>query len=322
MIEYYLLILFLLSSAYFSGIEIAVYCVNRVRLQYNVDRGNRSAKIIKKLLNDPQALICTILIGNNIVNYLASAIFTNIIFEKISYANSGLTATLILAPIMLVFAEVMPKDICQRNADKFLYPASSGIRFFSQIFFPLVYILKAVNKIPQFFLRRTNKRTTVFTPYRLGFFIREGAKEGVISGYQDLMARNIMKLGSIPIRKIMIPLNKAAVASSEVNTEQMKVLAKNVRYSRIPIFNGLRSNIIGVINLFDFLSICTEESKISDFLKETEHISADTLIDDALVRMQKTKQRMAIVIDKNSKPIGIVTIKDLVEEIVGELMEW
>ena len=153
MIEYYLLILFLLSSAYFSGIEIAVYCVNRVRLQYNVDRGNRSAKIIKKLLNDPQALICTILIGNNIVNYLASAIFTNIISEKMSYANPGLTATLILAPIMLIFAEVMPKDICQRNADKFLYPASPGIRFFSQIFFPLVYILKCVNKIPQFFLK-------------------------------------------------------------------------------------------------------------------------------------------------------------------------
>ena len=74
--------------------------------------------------------------------------------------------------------------------------------------------------------------------------------------------------------------------------------------------------------MFDFLSVCNEESKISDFLKETEHISADTLIDDALVRMQKTKQRMAMVIDKNNKPIGIVTIKDLVEEIVGELMEW
>jgi CBS domain containing-hemolysin-like protein len=322
MIKYYLLILFILSSAYFSGIEIAVYCVNRVRLQYNVDRGNRSAKIIKKLLNDPQALICTILIGNNIVNYLASAIFTNIISEKVSYANPGLTATLILAPIMLIFAEVMPKDICQRNADKFLYPASPGIRFFSQVFSPLVYVLKGVNKIPQFFLKNVNKRTAIFTPYRLGFFIREGAKEGVISGYQDMMTRNIMRLGSIPISKIMIPLNTATVVSSEVNAEQMKVLAKNVRFSRIPIFSGPRSNIIGVINLFDFLSVCTEESKISDFLKETEHIGADTLIDDALVRMQKTKQRMAIVIDKNNKPIGIVTIKDLVEEIVGELMEW
>jgi putative hemolysin len=322
MIEYYLLIIFILSSAYFSGIEIAVYCVNHVRLQYKVDRGDRSAKIIKKLLNDPQALICTILIGNNIVNYLASAIFTNIISKKVSYANPGLTATLILAPIMLIFAEVMPKDICQRNADKFLYPASSGIRFFSQIFSPLVYVLKGVNKIPQFFLKNVNKRTAIFTPYRLGFFIREGAKEGVISGYQDMMTRNIMRLGSIPIRKIMIPLNKATVVSSEVNVEQMKVLAKNVRFSRIPVFKGPRSNIVGVINVFDFLSVCTEESKISDFLKETEHIGADTLIDDALVRMQKTKQRMAIVVDKNNKPIGIVTIKDLVEEIVGELMEW
>ena len=182
--------------------------------------------------------------------------------------------------------------------------------------------LKQLEETTQFFLKNTNKRTAIFTPYRLGFFIREGAKEGVISGYQDMMTRNIMRLGSIPIRKIMIPLNSATVVSSEVNAEQMKVLAKNVRFSRIPVFKGQKSNIIGVINLFDFLSVCTEDSKISDFLKETEHISADTLIDDALVRMQKMKQRMAIVIDKNNIPIGIVTIKDLVEEIVGELMEW
>jgi len=322
MTEYYLLILLILFSSFFSGIEIAVYCVNRVRLQYNADRGNRSAIIIKKLLNDPQALICTILIGNNIVNYLASAIFTDIISKKVTYTNPGLMATLILAPIMLIFAEVMPKDICQRNADKFLYPASPGIRFFSQIFSPLVYILKGVNKIPQFFLKDSSKRTAIFTPYRLGFFIREGAKEGVISGYQDTMARNIMRLGSIPIRKIMIPLKKATVVSSDVSVEQMKVLAKNVRFSRIPVYKGPRNNIVGVINLFDFLSDCTEESKIRDFLKEAEHISADMLIDDALVRMQKTKQRMAIVVSKNNKPIGIVTIKDLVEEIVGELMEW
>ncbi len=322
MTEYYLFILFILFSAYFSGTEIAVYCINRVRLQYNVEKGKRSAKIIKKLLNDPQALICTILIGNNIVNYLASAVFTNIISNSFFHSNPELTATLILAPVMLIFAEVMPKDICQRNADRFLYPASPGIRFFSYLFFPLVYILKGANKIPQFFLKNVSKRTAIFTPYRLGFFIREGAKEGVISGYQDMMTRNIMRLGSIPIRKIMISLNNATVVSSDVNTEQMKVLAKNVRFSRIPVFKGPRSNIIGIINLFDFLSVCTEESKIFDFLKEAEHISADTLIDDALVRMQKTKQRMAIVIDKNSKPIGIVTIKDLVEEIVGELMEW
>ncbi len=322
MTEYYLLIIFILFSAFFSGIEIAVYCVNRVRLQYNVDRGNRSARIIKKLLNDPQALICTILIGNNIVNYLASAIFTNIMSQNVFQSNPELAATLILAPIMLIFAEVMPKDICQRKADKFLYAASPSVRFFSQIFFPLVYILKGANKIPQLFLKNVSKRTTIITPYRLGFFINEGAEEGVISGYQDTMTRNIMRLGSIPIMKIMIPLKKATVVSFEASAEQMRFVAKNVRFSRVPVYKGSKSNIIGVINLFDFLSVGTEKSTVGDFLKETEHISAETLIDDTLVRMQETKQRMAIVTDKNNVPIGIVTIKDLVEEIVGELIEW
>jgi CBS domain containing-hemolysin-like protein len=256
------------------------------------------------------------------MNYLAAAMFTSITSKNISQANPELVATLIMAPIMLVFAEVMPKNICQRKADTFLYTASSSVKFFSQLFLPLVYVLKGVNKIPQLFLKNVSKRTTIFTPYRLGFFIREGVEEGIISGYQDMMARNIMKLGSIPIKKIMIPLKKTALVSHDASAEQIKVIAKNVRFSRIPVFKGSKSNIVGVINLFDFLSVGTEMSTISDFLKDTECLNEETLIDDALVRMQKTKQRMAVVTNKDNESIGIVTIKDLVEEIVGELMAW
>ena len=182
--------------------------------------------------------------------------------------------------------------------------------------------MKGANKIPQLFLKNVSKRTAIFTPYRLGFFIREGVEEGIISSYQDMMARNIMKLGSIPIKKIMIPLKRTAMVSHDTSAKQIKVFAKNVRFSRIPVFKGSKSNIIGVINLFDFLSVGTEKSTISDFLKDTECLNAETLIDDALVRMQKMKQRIAIVTNKDNESIGIVTIKDLVEEIVGELMAW
>ncbi|ODS32882.1 MAG: hypothetical protein SCARUB_01988 [Candidatus Scalindua rubra] len=322
MSEFYLLILFILFSSYFSGIEIAVYCINRVRLQYKVERGIRSARTIRRLLDDPQALISTILIGNNIVNYLASATFTVIVSQYLTQTNPELIATLILAPIMLVFAEVLPKDICQRKADTFLYTASTSVKFFSQLFLPLVYILKGANKIPQLFFKNLRRRARVFTPYRLGFFIREGVEEGIISDYQDMMARNIMELGSIPIKNIMIPVKKATLLSHDVSTEHIRALAKNIRFSRIPVYKGSKSNIIGVINLFDFLSVGTEESKISDFLKDTEYLNTETLIDDALVRMQKEKQRMVIVTGKNNKAVGIVTIKDLVEEIVGELMAW
>lgn len=318
----YLLIIFILLSAYFSGIEIAVYCINRVRLQYRVERGMRRAKIVKRLLDNPQALICTILIGNNIVNFLASATFTGIVSSSLSQAHSELIATAILAPIILVFAEIMPKNICQRKADTFLYTASPSVKFFSQLFYPLVYILRGVNKIPQMFFKDTRRRALVFTPYRLGFFIREGVEEGVISSYQDMMARNIMGLGSIPVKSVMIPLKKATLVSYDISADQIKALAKSVRFSRIPVFKDSRSDIMGVINLFDYLSTSTEKSKVSDFLRDTEYIKAETATDDALIRMQKAKQRMAIVINRDNKAIGIVTIKDLVEEIVGELMEW
>ncbi len=322
MSDYYLLILFILFSSYFSGIEIAVYCINRVRLQYRLDRGMRRAKIVKRLLDDPQALICTILIGNNVVNYLASATFTNIASDNITKGHPELVATLILAPIMLVFAEILPKDICQRKADTFLYTASPSIKFFSYLFYPLTSVLKGVSKIPQLLFKNLRRRASVFTPYRLGFFIREGVEEGIISGYQDTMARNIMELERIPIKNIMIPLKRATLISHNANANQIKALAKRVRFSRIPVYEGNRNNIVGVINLFDFLSIGSEKSKLSDFLKSTEYLKAETPTDDALIKMQNTKQRMSIVVNEHNKAIGIVTIKDLVEEIVGELISW
>ncbi len=318
----YLLIIFILLSSYFSGIEIAVYCINRVRLQYKVERGMRRAKIVRQLLDNPQALICTILIGNNIVNFLASATFTDMVSSSLSQANSELIATLILAPIILVFAEIMPKNVCQRKADTFLYTASPSVKFFSQLFYPLVYVLRGVNKIPQMFFKDMRRRALVFTPYRLGFFIREGVEEGVISGYQDMMARNIMELERIPVKNIMIPLKEATLVPYDISAEQIKALAKSVRFSRIPVFKYSRSEIVGVINLFDYLSTSTEKSKVSDFLRNTEYIKAETSTDDALIRMQRAKQRMAIVVNRDNKAIGIVTIKDLVEEIVGELMVW
>lgn len=280
------------------------------------------AKIVKRLLDDPQALICTILVGNNIVNYLAAATFTSMMSEFLSKTQPELIATLILAPIMLIFAEVVPKGICQRKADTFIYTASASVKFFSQLFYPLVYILKWINKIPQKLFKNLRRKGPVFTPYRLGFFISEGAKEGIISSYQDTMARNIMELEQIPIKNIMIPLENATLVSYDAKADQINDMAKRVRFSRIPVYKGAKNNIIGVINLFDFLSDGTEISRVSDFLKDTAYLKAETPTKDALIRMQKEKQRMAIVVGRDNKAIGIVTIKDLVEEIVGELMVW
>jgi CBS domain containing-hemolysin-like protein len=120
----------------------------------------------------------------------------------------------------------------------------------------------------------------------------------------------------------MIPLKKATLVSYDISADQIRALAKRVRFSRIPVFKDSRSDIMGVINLFDYLSTSTEKPKVGDFLRDTEYIKAETATDDALIRMQKAKQRMAIVINRDNKAIGIVTIKDLVEEIVGELMVW
>lgn len=323
MIGYVIAGMFIMFSFLYAGAETGVYCINSVRLRYNANRGVWAAKTIYRLLEDSQALVCTILVANNIVNYAATVFFIVALENTFSPHKAELLATLILTPFILVFGELLPKIIFQERANTLLLRLAPILDVSAYIFKPVVVLLTKVNKIPQFFLRDTGMtRNPFFSPQRLGYFFSEGAEEGVVTPYQNLMAKNIMKLGRETLRNVMIPLNDVTLTSAAISSTHLANIARSKKFSRLPVYEGQKSNIIGIINIFDFLSANDSRPDIRGFIRGAAHLDSNMPIDDALLKLQQFKQNMGIVIDQHRKAVGIVTIKDLVEEIVGELAVW
>ncbi len=321
MIEYYLLVIALCFSFLYSGSETGFYCLNRIRLHYREIKGWWTAKLIAKYLAKPQKLICTILVANNTANYLAAVIFTSILMQKVSLGEAELMATLILAPFLMIFCEIVPKSIFQRHADNYFYKVVPLMELSSRLFYPLVILLGWASRLPEYLIKAEARQSPFFSPQRLSFLLEEGTEVGALSMYQNIMARNIMAMGQIPVSRVMIPLEEVTMAPDTVGPETLKDIARAKKFSRIPIYERDRSKVVGILTLRDFLR--EDRREVKPFVKPAIYLDANLPVDDALLRLRFSKQRMGIVTDgKDGRAVGIITIKDLVEEIVGELSAW
>ncbi|HHT9152684.1 MAG TPA: CNNM domain-containing protein [Candidatus Hypogeohydataceae bacterium YC40] len=319
--EYYLLILALCLDFLYAGSETGFYCLNRMRLHYREIKGWWAAKKIANYMAEPQKLICAILIGNNIAHYLATIVFTSILMSKVSPGKAEMMATLILAPFLMIFCEIVPKSLFQRHADNLFYKVVPLMEVSSKLFYPLVILLGLASRLPEYFIKAESRQSPFFSPQRLSFLLEEGTEVGALSMYQNIMARNIMAMGQIPVKKVMIPLEEVTMAPDTVGPETLKDIARARKYSRIPVYRQERSNVVGILTLLDFLR--EDRREVSPFVKPAIYLDAELPVDDALLRLRHSKQRMGIVTDgTDGKAIGIITIKDLVEEIVGELSAW
>lgn len=323
MLGFFIAGIFIMFSFLFAGAETGVYCINHIRLRYNVKRGLWSAKTISRLIEDTQSLLCTILVGNNIVNYLATVFFIIALEKTFAPHKAELFATIILTPFILIFGDLLPKSIFHERANSLLLRLAPILDASSYIFKPIVVMLTKVNKILRFISTESGgARNPFFSPQRLGYFLGEGAREGVVTPYQNLMAKNIMKLGQVPLKDVMIPLEDVTLIPATISGEGLTNIARSRTFSRLPVYEDHESNIIGIVNLFDFLGSDVTRPNVRDIIRGAAYFESDLPIDDALLRLQQSKQNMGIVIDKDKNAVGIVTIKDLVEEIVGELAVW
>ncbi len=321
--EYILLGAAIVMSGYYSGLEMGVYCLNKVRLQHRTDRGWRTARIMTRHLKNPQMLICTILVGNNIVNFIAAGLFTDVLERKTSFERPEFIATIILSPFLLVFAEYTPKNLFRQKSDSLLYSLAPTLDISRKLFYPIVILLKLISKVVfLFFKKQASDDYTFLSPRRLMYFFSEGAEEGSLSGYQNLMTRNILRLGRVRVKRVMIHLKDITSIPYNIDIEKLPVIISKKPYSRLPIYNGQKDNIVGIINLLEFLSSYKPGLNINRFTGKVIYLDQNMPVDDALFTLQKSKQRMGIVVDAKKRAMGIVTIKDLVEEIVGELAVW
>ena len=317
-----LIALLIIISAFFSGSETSMLSLNRYRLKHLSKNNNKAAKRASDLLENPERLIGMILIGNNLVNILASSIATVIAIRLFGDAGIAI-ATLILTVVILIFAEITPKTIAAYYPEKFAFPASWLLRILLKIFYPLVWSL---NLITGLLLRlmgispKTNQEDHLSSE-ELRTIVDE-AGELIPERHQGMLL-NILDIEHTNVEDIMIPRAEIFAIDLNANEDVILNMLQNCEYTRVPVYENDINNVVGILhmrNVGKLLSrdVSFNKDGLKDIIREPVFTPAITGLHQQLINFQTEKRRIALVVDEYGSVMGLVTLEDILEEIVGE----
>ena len=316
-----LVILFFLSS-FFSGAETALVSCSRVRIRTLVDEGDQKAIRLSRVLDHQSKMLSAILIGNNIVNLSASALTTVLTIRLFGNAYVG-AGTGILTLLLLVFGEISPKTYAAVHAEAMALKVAPVIEFLMKILTPLIFLM---NFLSGLVLRLTgtdpNQKAETITEDDLRTIVDVSHEEGVIENEERKMINNIVDFGDTLAKDVMLPrINMDMVDVTSTKEELLEVFRKNM-HTRFPVYEDSVDNVIGIINMKDILlSQETEDFDLHRFLREAFFTYEFKHTPELFLEMRQKLTSMAIVLDEYGSVVGLVTIEDLLEEIVGEIRD-
>ena len=321
-LKIFILVLLLLLSAFFSSAETAFNCANEIRLKNLADEGSKRAAASLKILNNYSKLISGILIGNNLVNIAASALTTTLaLLSGYSWAVS--VATGLLTVIVLLVGEIIPKQWAKIKADKIVLVYSYVFRVYLFIFTPVIFLVDKTAFILMKVLRiDTKDDAPSITEGELRTILDTSHEDGVIEEKEKDMIINLFDLSDSKARDIMIPrIDMVMVNVNASYREIMNVFRENM-YTRLPVYRDSKEHIIGILNMKDFLFVRNPESfKIDEFLREPYYTYENKKTSDLLTQMRQSSYNIAIVLNEYGEAEGMITLEDLLEEIVGEIRD-
>lgn len=308
-------------SAIFSGVETAVISVNRMRIKHLKDKKIKNADILEYLKDNSHNTISSLLIGNNLLNIAASALATSIAIDR--WGNNGIgIATGIMTFIILVFAEISPKTIATNHSEKIALFFSRPLRVLITILKPIRVILDIFTKIITKAFGAQKRKNTV-TEEEIKSFVNIGEQEGEIKPIEKVMINNIFKFNDIEVVDAMVARKDTLVF--EANMKIQQVLKKIIKsgYSRFPIYEDEKDDIVGVAYLKDIVKEIDNKRNptLKKIAKKPFFVPESKKIDTLLREFQSRKVHMAIVVDETGVFTGLITIEDLIEEIVGDIYD-
>ncbi len=323
--EIVILIILVVLSGTFSGIEIAIFSLSDIKVRNLVKQGRKGAKTLKKLKENPHKLLITILVGNNLVNVGASALATVIVTEALGSSSVGFSlgvATGLMTFILLVFGEITPKAFAHQNAEKISLFFAKPISILSRIQSPVIWLLE---KITGFIIKIMGgePQKGVITVDELRTTISVGAEEGVIKKDEEEMIHKLFDFGSTSVEEIMIPrIDMFCLGVDTKIKDVLKVIPEN-RYTRIPVYKERRDNIIGILYVKDIIKYIGKKDDISieSVVRSTFIVPETKNLNLLLKEFRKKRTHMAIVVDESGGVAGLVTLEDILEEIVGEIYD-
>ncbi|MBI1375592.1 MAG: DUF21 domain-containing protein [Phycisphaera sp.] len=318
-------VLGMLGSAMFSGLETGAYTLNRVRLHVLAHDSRSGAALLERMILRPNRLLGTLLIGNNIANYVASLAIGALLIDAgyEGWKQVAINAA-VLTPLLFVFGEVLPKDLFRSHADHLTVPFARPLRALQ---FVLTYtgMLPMIGLMSALLRRRLGSREVpmhMLHPRRVVTqLIREGVGHGVISPYQSNMIDRVLEMGHLKVRDVMVPWSEAAVLRTTQPPEAVWAMADRVTYARLPLVDP-DGKVVGVIDVQELLQRDPDTCPpLTELAKPIPRIPGTVNLRSALGKLQEHRVSIGLVVSHDA-PIGLVTTKELVEPIVGELDVW
>jgi CBS domain containing-hemolysin-like protein len=312
-------------SAFFSSSEIAMFSLARHRVESLVEDGVPGAAVVQELKSDPHRLLITILVGNNIVNIAMSSIATGLFAIYLSQGQAVLAATFGITTLVLLFGESAPKSYAVENTESWALRIASPLKYSELALLPLVvvfdYLTRIVNRVTG---GRSAIETTYVTRDEIQNMIQTGEREGVIEEEEREMFQRIFRFNRTIAKEVMTPrLDMTAVPKDATLDEAIETCVQS-DHERIPVYEGNLDNIIGIVTLRDLIrekDYGEGASDLTDVVQPTLHVPESKNVDELLEEIQDNRMRMVIVIDEFGTTEGLITLEDMVEEIVGDILE-
>ena len=322
-IQLVILVILLALSAFFSSAETALTTVNRLRIRALVDDGDARAITLSKVIDDPGKLLSAILIGNNIVNISASSIATLLATEFFGSAGAGI-ATGVMTLLVLIFGEITPKTMASLKAEKIALKYAKTVYAIMLVFTPLIFILDLLSGgILQLFGVDPDKRDDSVTEEDLRTIVEAGHEDGVLESEEHKMINNVFDFGDHQAKDIMVPRVDMCFLKLNATYEDFMELYREEKFTRIPVYEETRDNVVGILNVKDLLLYNPKEQEfhVKDFLREAYYTYEFKNTSELMMEMRKNSISIAIVLDEYGATAGLVTLEDLLEEIVGDIRD-
>ncbi|MPQ42570.1 HlyC/CorC family transporter [Clostridium tarantellae] len=317
-----LLAVLLLLSGFFSAAETALMSLSKIRIRHMVEEKVKGAKLVETLLEDPNKLLGAILIGNNIVNIGASALATSLATKLISGEGGVALATGVMTVLVLIFGEITPKSLAKQNSEKVSLRVAKFINLVVILFKPFVWLF---TKISSVFIRilggDVDKTQPFITEEELKTMVGVSEEEGVLEVEEKEMIFNVFEFGDLQVKDIMIQrVDIIAVSNGDSYKEVLDVIKKE-QFSRIPVYNETIDDIVGILNVKDLILMGENKDNftVEKYMREPYYTFEFKKITELFNEMKKNRNHIAVVLDEYGGTVGIVTIEDLIEEIVGDI---
>ena len=316
------IVVLILLSAFFSGTETAFSCANKIKLKSMIGQGKKHAKAVSRFADeDYDKLVTTILIGNNIVNLTASALGTILFGKLIADANvAATTSTAVLTVAVLLFGEITPKYLASVYPERFCFFCYPLMQVFYWIFFPFGKIFNGYKALLAKIFKL--KKDETVTDEELLSLVEEAEEDGTLKEDESALVRSALEFDDLKVEDILVPRVDVYAVDEDSTMDEVKAIFEKTGYSRLPVYRETIDNVIGLIHERDFfISYVNGEKDFSHLVQEIVFTSEYTRISTLLRQLQKRKIHMAAVSDEYGGLVGIVTLEDILEELVGEIWD-